>query len=65
MLMLQGNLEIYGLAMDRIPHEWREDVRWRSAVGGGSAETPAYKVLILAMKHNNHTVGHIARACDR
>ena len=36
-------MEIYGLAMDRVPHEWREDERWRSAVGGFSPDLPAHK----------------------
>ncbi|KAK9823894.1 hypothetical protein WJX72_006230 [[Myrmecia] bisecta] len=38
-----GDLEIYGLAMDKVPCQWREDPRWRGPVGGGRRLQPSHK----------------------
>ncbi|KAK9835056.1 hypothetical protein WJX81_007542 [Elliptochloris bilobata] len=38
-----GDLHIYGLAMDKVPHDWREDPRWRGAAGGGCRRQPAHR----------------------
>lgn len=27
----------------QVPHEWREDPRWRGAAGGGSRQQPAHR----------------------
>ncbi len=37
-----GDLEIYTLAIDKVPTAWREDPRWRSPQGGGNAALPAH-----------------------
>ncbi|BDA40538.1 hypothetical protein COCOBI_01-1910 [Coccomyxa sp. Obi] len=38
----EGDLHVYGLAIDQVPCQWREDPRWRSSSGGGSRRRPAH-----------------------
>lgn len=37
-----GDLELFGLALERVPHSWREDPRWRTPHGGGNRDAPAH-----------------------
>ncbi|KAI7840166.1 hypothetical protein COHA_005949 [Chlorella ohadii] len=38
-----GDLEMFGLALEKVPHSWREDPRWRTPHGGGNRELPAHR----------------------
>ncbi|DBB07470.1 TPA: hypothetical protein ACH3X3_008941 [Trebouxia sp. C0006] len=38
-----GDLEIYGLAMDKVPCAWREDPKWRSSQGAGNRKGYSHK----------------------
>lgn len=38
-----GDLEMFGLALERVPHAWREDPRWRAPHGGGNRDQPAHR----------------------
>ena len=38
-----GDLEMWGLALERVPHAWREDPRWRTPQGGGNRDAPAHR----------------------
>lgn len=38
-----GDLEIYGLAMDKVPYAWREDPKWRSSQGAGNRKGYSHK----------------------
>ena len=38
-----GDLEMFGLALERVPHAWREDPRWRTPHGGGNRDAPAHR----------------------
>ena len=34
---------MFGLALEKVPHSWREDPRWRTPHGGGNRELPAHR----------------------
>ena len=38
-----GDLEMFGLALERVPQAWREDPRWRTPHGGGNRDAPAHR----------------------
>lgn len=38
-----GDLEMFGLALEKVPHSWREDPRWRTPHGGGNRDLPAHR----------------------
>ena len=48
----RGDLELFALALDRAPLEWREDPRWRTPSGGGNRDVPAHRA-----KHPSRWVG--------
>jgi hypothetical protein len=38
-----GDLEMFGLALEKVPQAWREDPRWRTPQGGGNRDAPAHR----------------------
>lgn len=34
---------MFGLALEKVPHSWREDPRWRTPHGGGNRDLPAHR----------------------
>lgn len=38
-----GDLEMFGLGLEKVPHAWREDPRWRTPHGGGNRDAPAHR----------------------
>jgi hypothetical protein len=37
-----GNLEIFTLAIDQVPSQWREDPTWRGRKGGGNPQLASH-----------------------
>lgn len=42
-----GDLQMFGLGLDRMPAQWREDPKWRGPAGAGrpGSTVPSHKVL--------------------
>lgn len=41
-----GDLEMFFLGLDQVPHSWAEDPRWRAPGGGGYPDLPAHKARL-------------------
>eukprot|EP00873_Tetraselmis_striata_P039964 jgi/Tetstr1/460228/TSEL_005543.t1 len=55
----EGELNIWSLAMRRVPRHWREDPRWAGFLGGGDKRIPSHKAkypCALAAGRRRHPV---------
>ncbi|EFN54256.1 hypothetical protein CHLNCDRAFT_135803, partial [Chlorella variabilis] len=49
-----GDLEMFALGLERSPHAWREDPRWRTPHGGGNRDVPAHRAKWVPVEERVH-----------
>ncbi|KDD72728.1 hypothetical protein H632_c2969p0, partial [Helicosporidium sp. ATCC 50920] len=61
-----GDLEIFSLALDRVPRTWREDPRWRGLRGGGGAgAAPSWRAALPSRWAAVRRQGHHTLLADQ